>query len=123
MGKTYPQKGKPGGNGRSKSREARRLVELIQRTQDQSILAIAGFDAHGGVVGEVCRHRPIRLIKLCATQAHRLLRVSRRAQRAADHRPGCFPGSSLQKAKAGIGVAHTRTDEDIAPTEGPAQSL
>src|SRR5262249_37659897 len=41
--------GKPGGNGRSKSREARRLVELIQRTQDQSIFAIAGFDAHGGV--------------------------------------------------------------------------
>src|SRR5262245_66535720 len=105
------------------SRKARRLGQLIQRTHYHSIFTIAEFDAHGWVVGEVCRHRPIRLIKLFAKQAHRLLCVSRMAQRAADHRPGCFPGSSLQKAKSGIGVAHTRTDEDIAPTEGHAQSL
>jgi hypothetical protein len=103
--------------------QARRIVQLLQRREDQPVLAVHPLDPHIAVRRQIGGRLPVGRVEYLAEPRQGHVAVRCVPEAPADLWPGRFPVRALEQVGAGIAPALAGLDRDVPPMQTVAQPL
>lgn len=110
--------GHPGIDRVAQVEQALRLLQLVERRQNQVWIATDFLDPHAGILGQIGGRLSECLVETLAEALQLVARLARHAERAAHGGAGCFPCSPFQQSFPGVAVAKARPDEQVPSPDG-----